>query len=289
MQWAIAVHGGAGDWPAEDEAAALRGVRDATMLAASMLAAGGSALDAVVAAVSCLEDDALFNAGTGCVLNRDGEAELDASVMKGDTLSCGGVAALRRVRNPVQVARRVMERTPHVLLAGAGALAFARSEGFPDHDPVTARSRARWANRRDAGMPGTVGAVALDRSGCFAAATSTGGVQMKLPGRVGDSPIPGAGNYANDAAACSATGKGELMMRVLAAKALCDRVVQGESAGRAVAAQLDAMQRTIGSDCGFILVTHTGVGIGHRTRSMPHGWQTDADAQAQVRMHAPAG
>src|SRR6185436_13990724 len=134
--------------------------------------------DAACAAVVVLEDDPQFNAGTGAVLNRDGEAELDASVMAGNDLRCGGVAAIMRVRNPVLVARRVMEDTPHVLLAGSGALAFARAAGFGDYDPVTREARERHA------QAGTVGAVARDASGAFAAATSTGGMDMKLPGRV---------------------------------------------------------------------------------------------------------
>lgn len=293
MRWAIAVHGGAGDWARADEGAALTGVRLAVEAAAPGLAAGGSALAAVVAAVTLLEDDPLFNAGTGSVLNRDGEAELDASVMDGSTLTSGGVGAIRHVRNPVQVALRVLQATPHVLLVGQGARDFARSQGFGEHDPVTERARLRWraAARPQAAAkraaPGTVGAVALDSAGRFAAATSTGGVMLKLPGRVGDSPIPGAGNYADRVAACSATGRGELMMRTLAAKALCDRVARGEGVRGALDAQFDAMQRTVGSDCGFILLSRDGVAAGHRTAAMPHAWQSDDDLRAFVAMRVP--
>lgn len=293
MRWAIAVHGGAGDWARADESGALVGVRLAVEAGARALAAGGSALDAVVSAVTLLEDDPLFNAGTGSVLNRDGEAELDASVMDGRTLMSGGVGAIRHVRNPVQVALRVMQATPHVLLVGEGARAFARSQGFGEHDPVTERARLRWRAAARApsatkgAAPGTVGAIALDLDGGFAAATSTGGMLLKLPGRVGDSPIPGAGNYANGVAACSATGRGELMLCTLAAKALCDRVERGEPVVAALDAQFAAMRSSVGDDCGFILMSRDGLVAGHRTAAMPHGWQCDDDLRAFVAMRVP--
>jgi beta-aspartyl-peptidase (threonine type) len=284
MQWALLVHGGAGDWQARDETAALAGLTAAVRGAAAGLAAGGGALDAVAAAVVALEDDALFNAGTGAALNADGEAEMDASVMAGHDLRCGAVAGLTRVRNPVLVARRVMERTAHVLLAGEGALRFARSEGFGEHDPVTRRAREAWLRKRTM-TAGTVGAVALDRHGHLAAATSTGGVTLKLPGRVGDSPIPGAGNYAHAAAACSATGYGELMMRMVAAKDLCDRVARGEPPQAAAEALLREMAASVGSDAGFILLSRSGeLGVAHGTASMPHAWWRDGEAAPMARM-----
>ena len=284
MQWAILVHGGAGEWQPQDEAAAVAGVTAAVRIAAAGLAAGGSALDAAVAAVVALEDDALFNAGTGAALNRDGDAELDASVMSSADLRAGSVGALRRVRNPVLVARRVMERSAHVMLVGEGALRFARAEGFPDYDPVTQRARDAWLRRR-ALAGGTVGAVVLDRNGDLAAATSTGGVTLKLPGRIGDSPIPGAGNYANAAAACSATGHGELMMRVVAAKDLCDRVARGDHPQAAVEALLREMAARVGTEAGFILLSHDGeLGIGHGTASMPHAWWRESEPEPSAWM-----
>jgi len=292
--WAVAVHGGAGAWRSEDAGAACSGVAAAVECARILLERGGSALDAAVAAVVCLEDEALFNAGTGAVLNRDGEAELDAAVMTGHDLACGGVAALRGVRNPILVARRVMTATRHVLLAGEGAQRFARAQGFSEHDPITARARAAWALRRQAledpgrngpaepraeGAGGTVGAVALDGSGRLAAATSTGGVLMKLPGRVGDTPVPGAGTYANAAAACSATGQGELMMRIVAAKDLCDRISRGQPPQEAADSLLREMRAGIGADAGFILLSASGaLGIAHGTSAMPHAWQRAGQA-----------
>jgi len=284
MRWAILVHGGAGEWRPQDEAAAVEGVIAAVRSAAAGLAAGGSALDAAVAAVVTLEDDALFNAGTGAALNRDGDVELDACVMHGSDLRAGSVGALRRVRNPILMARRVMERSAHVMLVGEGAQRFARAEGFPDYDPVTQRARDAWLRRRTL-AGGTVGAVVLDRDGHLAAATSTGGVTLKLPGRIGDSPIVGAGNYANGAAACSATGHGELMMRVVAAKDLCDRVARGDLPQAAVETLLREMAAGVGTEAGFILMSHTGAtGIGHGTASMPHAWWHESEPQPSARM-----
>jgi beta-aspartyl-peptidase (threonine type) len=284
MQWAILVHGGAGEWQPRDEGAAVAGVTTAVHSAVHVLAADGSALDAVVAAVVALEDDPLFNAGTGAALNRDGDVEMDASLMCGHDLRCGAVAGLRRVRNPVLVARRVMERTRHVMLAGEGALQFARTEGFADYDPLTQRARDAWLRKRTP-PAGTVGAVALDRHGHLAAATSTGGMTLKLPGRVGDSPIPGAGNYAHTGAACSATGHGELMMRVVAAKDLCDRVAGGEHPQAATEALLREMAAGVGAEAGFILLSRAGdLGVAHGTASMPHAWWREGEPEPRARV-----
>ena len=284
MQWAIVVHGGAGEWRSQDEAAAVAGVGAAVRSAAAGLAAGGTALDAAVAAVVALEENPLFNAGTGAALNRDGEIEMDACVMCGHDLRCGAVAALRRVRNPILVARSVMERTPHVMLAGEGALRFARAEGFAEYDPLRQRARDAWLRKRTMSA-GTVGAVVLDHHGHLAAATSTGGVTMKLPGRVGDSPIPGAGTYAHTAAACSATGQGELMMRTVAAKDLCDRIARGEHPQTATEGLLRDMAAGVGAEAGFILVSRAGeLGMAHGTASMPHAWWRDGEPAPSARM-----
>lgn len=296
--FALAVHGGAGDWPVERHAAALAGLRRALRTGLGVLRAGGCALDAVCAAVVALEDDATFNAGTGCALNRDGEAELDAGVMEGHSLRTGNVAALRRVRNPVLVARRVMEQTPHVLLAGTGATAFARAQGFADFDPVTAERRTAWRKQAlragalpgdalsgdvlsddalsgDVGAggsaPGTVGAVALDARGRLAAATSTGGTGFKLPGRVGDSPVPGAGNYADADGAVSATGRGELMLRFLTARAVCDALRAGLGAQAAAERVLAEMRARVGGEAGLIVIDcRGGIGVHHGTPAMPY-------------------
>lgn len=278
--FAIAVHGGAGRWPEAERGAAVEGVWRAAEAGWGILAAGGAALDAVTAAVVALEDDPLFNAGTGSVLNAEGEAEMDAGAMDGSTLGSGGVACLRRVRNPVLVARRVLEATDCVLLAGEAATAFAREQGFPDYDPVTVRRRTQW----QAGAPGTVGAVALDTAGRLAAATSTGGREQKRAGRVGDSPIPGAGNYATGHAAISATGMGELMLRTACAKDIADRIARGAAPAEAAAAVLAAIEARFGTPIGVICLDALGrVGIVHGTEAMPHAWRVEGENAVTAR------
>lgn len=282
MAYAVVVHGGAGAWEAGVRVDAVRGMRAAATAARRILAAGGAALDAVVTAVVALEDDPLFNAGTGACLNLDGDAEMDAQVMSGEGLRAGGVAALVQVRNPVLVARCVLERTGHVLLAGAGALRFARAMGFGEYDPVTPRARARWRERvQERGA--TVGAVAVDAQGRFAAATSTGGVALKMPGRVGDTPVPGAGNYATPSAAASATGHGELMLRTLATKRVCDWIERGLEAQTAVDRVLAEMAASVGSEAGLIAVDRDGrIGVAHGTPQMPFAWVREGDRDLEA-------
>lgn len=286
---ALAVHGGAGRWVEDRLDAALEGVRRAAAVARDILAAGGTALDAVVEAVAILEDDPLFNAGTGSALNAAGEAEMDAAVAVAGRF--GAVAALRGVRNPVRVARKVMEQTDHVLLAGEGAERFARAMGFAPYDPVTAERRAeqrKWSERageQEEALPrlrellsrhpelagGTVGAVARDGRGGLAAATSTGGLTFKLPGRVGDTPLPGAGTFASPHAAASATGHGEVIVRCLATRHACGLAAGGAAAGAAVRQALAALEPR--GRAGLILVDAAGrLGIAHDTPFMPHAW-----------------
>jgi isoaspartyl peptidase/L-asparaginase-like protein (Ntn-hydrolase superfamily) len=223
------VHGGAGSAPAAEEDLAARhevaaALADALVAGHRELAGGGSALDAVVAAVRVLEDCPWLNAGRGSVLCASGEVEMDAAVMDGASRRAGGVAGLRSVLNPVLAARAVMERSPHVLLAGGGAERFAREQGLACAAPesfvteLRRRQLARWRERSGGAAPpsgsGTVGAVARDAQGHLAAATSTGGITGKLAGRVSDSALIGAGNFADDATcAVSATGTGDAFIR----------------------------------------------------------------------------
>lgn len=287
---AVIVHGGAGRWAVgEIEGAAVRGVGVAVSAGWEILERGGTALDGVTAAVVSLEDDPVFNAGTGSVLNRLGEVEMDASVMQGEVLASGGVAAITGVRNPVLVARRVLERTECVLLVGPHATNFARAQGFGEHNPVTEERRSEWeATRREETRdepPGTVGAVAIDRYGHLAAATSTGGLAGKAPGRVGDSPIPGAGNYATEFAAVSATGDGELMLRFVTAKAIADRIERGASAEDAARTILDEMGRRFARPIGVICLDgHGRPGVVHGTPAMPHAWRCEDDLGVTARM-----
>ena len=305
MPVALIAHGGAGSWRPGAEADAIEGMRAAVEAGRRVLAGGGAALDAVCATVVLLEDNPIFNAGTGAVLNFDGACELDASVMEGEGRRVGAVAALQRVRNPVLVARKVMEETDHVMLAGEGAQRFARAMGFGAHDPVTAARRADWQEKR-AGLGaipglglriqrflqahpeyagGTVGAAAVDARGVLAAATSTGGVTLKLAGRVGDSPLAGAGNYASREVAASATGTGEYVMRTLAARAISERVERGETLERAVDEVLAGLGREFDAAVGIVAVDRHGHAFArHRTRDMPHALFRGAGAvEARMR------
>jgi L-asparaginase / beta-aspartyl-peptidase len=236
--YAIAIHGGAGAFPRqlpESREKQYRASLESTLDASyAVLEQGGSSLDAVTTAVRLLEDNPLFNAGRGAALNREGAAELDAAIMDGRQLRAGAVACVRNVRNPIDLARRVMEKSRHVLLVGAGAEEFALEEGFVpvanDYFQTDERRqqleyvrRGQQVSELIASPQGTVGAVALDCAGNLAAATSTGGMTNKHSGRVGDSPIIGAGTYAkNGVCAVSATGHGEYFMRAVAAYHICN-------------------------------------------------------------------
>ncbi|KQN25365.1 asparaginase [Sphingomonas sp. Leaf33] len=265
--WTLVVHGGAGILPrgqltAEQDATARAGLNAALDAGQAVLAAGGHALDAVEAAVRVLEDDPAFNAGRGAVFTYEGTQELDAAIMDGRTRAAGAVAGVTATKNPVTLARRVMEASPHVLLTGTGADAFSRDQGVEQADPgwfalperreQLARMKADSATGFDVDMKyGTVGAVACDTHGHVAAATSTGGVTGKRWGRVGDSPLIGAGTYADDrAGAVSATGSGEFFIREGVAHEICARVrFLGETlqaAGDHVMADVRAMGGTGG-------------------------------------------
>jgi beta-aspartyl-peptidase (threonine type) len=274
-RWSIAVHGGAGTILRENLTEAMRGEYEAGLGAAldagaKLLAEGGNALDAVAATVVLLEDDPHFNAGRGATFTFDGKIELDAAIMDGRTRAAGAVAGITRERNPVLIARAVMEHSPHVFLAGAGAERFAREQGFEPVDPAwfeTAERRRQFEEFRqrksgwfDGSVKyGTVGAVARDRQGHVAAATSTGGLTGKRWGRVGDSPVIGAGTYADDrACAVSATGAGEYFIRTAAAKAIADRMVLlGESA-QAAADAVIAEIGELGGEGGVIVAAADG-------------------------------
>jgi beta-aspartyl-peptidase (threonine type) len=226
-----------------------------------ILRQGGTSIDAVTAVVVALEDDPLFNAGRGAVYNAAGEHELDASVMDGASLRAGAVAAVKRIRNPVLAARTVMEKSPHVLLAGAGAEAFAKAHGIALVRPryFHTEERRRALARRLKRHHGTVGAVALDSKGSLAAATSTGGYTGKLPGRVGDSPLIGAGTYAdNRSCAVSGTGWGEAFIRIALAHEVSARILHlRESLRQAASAALRKLAR-IGGDGGLVALDRRG-------------------------------
>lgn len=283
----VAVHGGAGSGRAATEAhgEALRAAVDS---ARGVLREGGAALDAAVAAVVLLEDCRLFNAGRGAVPTEAGGYELDAALMDGHDRSLGAVAAVTTVRNPVLLARTVMERTPHVLLVGAGAERLAEREGLERAGPEWFAQRSDDHEPGDAGgvasARGTVGAVVRDAGGRLASATSTGGMRGQLPGRVGDTPIPGAGTYADDLVAVSATGNGEAMMRSVAAHEIASLV---RHAGLSLA---DAAERMMGElaplgDGGLIAIGRDGgPAMPFTTPALYRAWaRGDEPARAAIR------
>lgn len=277
---ALAIHGGAGtiergQMSAELEASIKVDLSAALDAGYAVLDQGGVALDAVAAVITRLEDSPHFNAGKGAVFTDTGTNELDASIMDGATLKAGAVAGVTTVKHPILLARAVMERSVHVMMVGAGAEAFAREVGMERVDPSYFRTEARWqqylqakaaaAKKPLAAVPshhyiGTVGAVALDRSGKLAAGTSTGGMTLKRYGRVGDAPIIGAGTWADDQCAVSATGWGEYFIRLNVAHDICARVRYGK-ASLAGAADAVIMQRVpeLGGNGGVIVLDQQGV------------------------------
>jgi L-asparaginase / beta-aspartyl-peptidase len=261
--WALVVHGGAGvieksQLGPDGDKAYRAGLDKAIHAGAAVLDKGGSALDAVEATLHVLEDDPHFNAGKGAVFTREGKNEMDASIMNGSDLKAGAVAGVQRVHSPISAARAVMEKSPHVMIAGRGADEFAASVGLKMEEPSYFFTESRWQGlvkelknkglpipprpagvpkegeqipvavideAEDSGVHGTTGVVALDRNGNIAAGTSTGGMQAKMPGRIGDSPIIGAGTYAsNQSCAVSGTGTGEYFIRLGVAREVCNLV-----------------------------------------------------------------
>ncbi len=273
--WSLAIHGGSGtlvraDMSPEREAAYRASLQAALDAGAKVLKGGGTAMDAVVAVVTLLEDDEKFNAGKGAVFTWDGGHELDASIMDGRTRAAGAVAGVTTVRHPILLARKVMEDSPHVMLSGKGAEQFAQEKGLelvaPTWFDTDARREALERMKADNLSAldvdikfGTVGAVALDRQGNMAAATSTGGMTGKRWNRIGDSPVIGAGTYAdNRACAVSGTGWGEFFIRVAVARTVCARMeMKGEDAQTAADAAI-AEVGALGGDGGVIVVAPNG-------------------------------
>lgn len=290
----LVIHGGAGVERAsmtEGEEKAARAAMEAALRAGhAALSAGKPALDAVSAAIVVLEDAPEFNAGRGSVFTHDGKNELDAAIMDGATRRAGAVAGVQRIRNPITLARAVMEKSPHVMMTGAGAEAFAQSVGMAFVDPSYFRTEKRWQQLQKALQEegdrkahtdvetakhfGTVGAVALDANGHLAAGTSTGGMTNKRYGRVGDSPIIGAGTYANARCAVSGTGWGEYYIRAVAAHDICARVeYAGQTAREAGNAVINREIPKAGGDGGAIVLTNDGrFALPFNTEGMYRGW-----------------
>lgn len=315
MPLALVVHGGAGAIRPERQDPARAGCSAAALAGWGVLAAGGSALDAVQAAIVALENDPGFNAGTGAVLTADGRAELDAGLMDGQTLQVGAVASVIRMKNPIALARHVLA-SPHVLLTGTGAEQFALAAGLPLCDPadlVTPAQRERWRNGNGQGgatsigapagsgqlavatLPGadsqaldddgdrhgTVGAVAVDGAGRVAAGASTGGIAAKHPGRVGDTPLVGCGFYAEvGLGGVSSTGHGEDFIRLLLARRAAEMLGAGLSAQAAACEAIWLLQRRAGGSGGLIVLDAEGrVGAARNTPAMAYAYVVEGMAE----------
>ena len=290
----LVIHGGAGveksGLSADEQAAARAAMAQALRAGHAVLDKGGSAVDAVTATITVLEDAPQFNAGRGAVFTHDGRNELDAAIMDGATGQAGAIAGVHRVRNPIQLARAVMEHSPHVMLVGDGAEVFAGEQGIPLVDPAYFRTEKRWqqlqkalreeaagqahADLETARHFGTVGALALDVQGRLAAGTSTGGMTNKRYGRVGDSPVIGAGTYANRQCAVSGTGWGEYYLRAVAAHDICARMkYAGQSLSEAAEAVIDQEIPAAGGNGGAIALDDRGhMAFPFNTQGMYRGW-----------------
>lgn len=280
------VHGGAWDIPDAAVSDCRSGIERALKVGREILAKSGSALDAVEAAVAVLEDDVVFDAGVGSHLNRDGRVQLDAIIMDGATLKSGAAAAIERIKNPIHLARKILDSSDHMMLAAAGAELFAQENGVPLCDPselVIERERAAWLRCREGNhksafhfepQHGTVGAVARDSRGELAAATSTGGTCCKFPGRIGDSPLIGCGCYAdNEAGAVSCTGHGEAIMKIVMAKTAADLLRAGAASDAVANECVQLLARRARSTGGLILLNREGrPGAAFNTPRMAYGY-----------------
>ncbi|MDF9442215.1 MAG: asparaginase [Lysobacteraceae bacterium SCN 69-123] len=303
----LVIHGGAGverqDLNPEELRAARAALEAALRKGHEALAAGKPAMDAVAAAITVLENDPTFNAGRGAVFTHDGKNELDASLMDGATLRAGAVAGVHTIKNPILLARAVMEHSPHVMMIGQGAEMFAAEQKIEQVDPSYFRTEKRWqqlqralkeeaagqahADLETAKHFGTVGAVALDAQGKLAAGTSTGGMTNKRYGRVGDSPIIGAGTYASDNCAVSGTGWGEFYIRLAAAHEICSRMKYlGETPAQAGDEVIVKRLPAMGGDGGAIVLSADGkAATPFNTEGMYRGW-IGADGVPHVAIFA---
>jgi len=295
----LVVHGGAWAIPDDMVDDHRKGVRNALAAGWKALEKGASALDAVEEAVVVMEDDETFDAGRGSFLNRDGKVQLDALIMDGATLRAGGVGCVERVRNAVRVARKVLEESPHCYFVGEGAERFAAEHGIAlidNAELVIERERKRLDDIRKNGMPeeladltlsshDTVGAIALDRKGKLAAATSTGGTPNKAPGRVGDSSLIGCGCYADENAAVSTTGWGEPMMKLVLGKWAVDRVQQGRSPETVSLEAMAYLKARADGHGGIILLDRNGrIGLAHNTPRMAFAYKTEKNESAGIKL-----
>ena len=303
----LVVHGGAWAMPDDMVQAHLHGVRNALVAGWRVLERGGPALDAVEEAVVIMEDDGTFDAGRGSFLNRDGKVQLDALIMDGSTLRAGGVGCVERLKNPIRAARKILSESPHVYFVGEGAEQFAAEHGVAlcrNEDLVVAREVERLREYQELAARGsandgedlfapsishdTVGAVALDRGGNIAAATSTGGTLNKAPGRLGDSSLIGCGCYADNlSAAASTTGWGEPIMKLVLAKWTADRVSAGNLPEWAAQEAMNYLKQRLNGHGGIIVLNAQGqFGIAHNTPRMAWACKTAEKEEAGIERGA---
>lgn len=290
----IVVHGGAGTWQPERSQLGLEGVRKAAKTGLDILRRDGTAIDAVMEAVASMEDDGAFNAGYGSTLNLEKKIEMEASIMEGKTLQAGATGLLKDIKNPVRLARVIMEKTDHVFIVGKGAEKLAKMYNLERKDPVTELRLRYYEDQKRSLLCGkfelpklydlvkshpdmfkleTVGAVAIDKSGNVAAATSTGGFPLKLPGRIGDSPLIGCGTFAdNEAGACSATGVGEIAIRLALARTVCNFMESGKTAQKAAELAIKLVNKRIPTgynSMGVVTIDTFGrIGAAHNSPNM---------------------
>ncbi|MGB0953996.1 MAG: isoaspartyl peptidase/L-asparaginase family protein [Planctomycetota bacterium] len=286
----LLVHGGAGDLPEASRPAHAQGCLEAAEAGGKILADGGSVVEAAATAVQVLENNPIYNAGVGCALTRSGRVSLDAAIMDGTSRNAAGLAALDAFPNPVRIAQAMLEE-PEVLLVGQPASEWAERHGFrrlPEDELTTEAARVQWHKVVDEGADpnfagGTVGCVARDAAGNLAAATSTGGTMGKKPGRVGDSPLIGAGTYADSISAVSATGHGEAFMRSVFGARVADAVRYGEDPQVALQRMLERTRDFFGGIGGAILITKdSGPHSFWTTVGMSHGWWTPAGSGSGI-------
>lgn len=309
----ILVHGGAGEWRPERQEAGIIGVRRAAEQGFNLLNQGENAINAVESAVMSMEDDEVFNAGLGSSLSFGKSVEMEASIMDGKSLSAGATGLLSDIKNPIHLARIIMENTDHVFLVGEGAHYLARAFNLEHRDSKTKLREKYWNELRKKveknelnHLPklsnlvkrypqllsfDTVGAVALDKDGNLAAGTSTGGLTMKIPGRIGDSPLIGSGNYAdNEAGACSATGIGEVAIRLVIAKTTCEIMKNGKTPQRATEAAINEVNRRIKTPLnhmGVIAIDCQGrIGAAHNTQNMCWAYMTPQTNKPEAFLQA---
>lgn len=286
MEPILIVHGGAGDISDSKIPSKIRGVKIAATEGYKVLKNGGSVLDAVETAVRILEDDESMNAGRGSVLNVQGEVEMDASIMLGSTLASGAVTVVKDIAHPISLARMVMEKTKHVLLAGEGAKKFAIEQGveiLPSGSLVTESALNSLKQCKTQGTMiteifegvGTVGAVAIDSNGRLAAATSTGGMSGKMVGRSSDTSLIGCGTYADDkSGAVSTTGHGESIIKFCLANSIVKAIEQGMDAQKATISVMENMTKRLNNTAGAITISNKGeVGVGFTTKKMPWAYR----------------